>query len=90
MPNDDPTQTPNHDGHVCSTAELGCVPLHKMPLCDCADKGSSCLGRQPDRACMAHDKWYLSPCDKGQCPGPMEATCCRKEPPDAWIDELDD
>ena len=71
------------------SAGLGVVPVHKMPLCDCANHGAFCRGRQAGKACMARDKWYVRPCDEGRCPGPMDAACCHKPHPDAWMAEFD-
>lgn len=74
---------------VGSSEGLGVVPLHKMPLCDCANHGAKCLRKKAGQACMAHDNWYTQPCDRGQCPGPMNSGCCNKPHPDAWMDEFD-
>lgn len=63
------------------------APVHTLPLCDCADKGSSCLGRKEGYACMAHDKWYVRPCDEGKCPGPFHPHCCHKADPNALPDD---
>lgn len=60
---------------------------YRLPLCDCADKGAYCQGRQPGKACMAHDKWYIRPCDQGKCPGPFSPACCHKDHPDAHTEE---
>jgi len=54
------------------------APIHKMTLCDCADKSATCLGRQEGKACMAHDKWFVRPCDEGKCPGFLHPHCCHK------------
>lgn len=54
------------------------IPIHKQPLCKCADTSMHCLGRQPGVVCMAHDRWYVTPCDEGKCPGPMHPDCCHK------------
>lgn len=43
--------------------------MSHLPLCDCADKGSTCLGRQPGVACMAHDDWYTRPAIENQYVG---------------------
>ena len=63
------------------------IPIHKMPLCDCANHGATCRGRQDGKACMAHDKWFRMPCDEGRCPGPFHNDCCHRPSPEAWIDE---
>ena len=63
------------------------VPIHKLPLCDCANHGPTCRGRQEGRACMAHDEWFRTPCDTGNCPGPMSPDCCRKPHPDECLED---
>ena len=54
------------------------VPIYMMPLCDCADKSATCLGRQEGKACMAHDPWFDLPCNHGKCPGFLHPHCCNK------------
>lgn len=57
-------------------------PGQPSNLCDCANCGAFCLhqGQAPKgQLCMAHDRWYETPCDKGRCPGQSDARCCKKD-----------
>lgn len=66
------------------------IPIWKQPLCDCADKGAYCLGKQENIACMANDEWYKTPCSKGECGWSEMGKCCGNSRSGSYIDEVDE